>query len=113
MESNWVHSASRKPIYLFYLPQVIMIMDNLVEWQFPGETEVLGEILPQFNFVYHKSHMSWPGANPDRCDVKPGANRLSYSTAFVVLNTVQIAQPGVLTTSLALSSTHSILRQWI
>jgi hypothetical protein len=22
-----------------------------------GETEVLGENLPQFNFVYHKSHM--------------------------------------------------------
>jgi hypothetical protein len=34
VESNWVHSASRPPIGLLYLPRVIMRMENLVEWWF-------------------------------------------------------------------------------
>jgi hypothetical protein len=38
----------------------LMNMEQLVEWELTGETEVLGEILPQFHFVHHKSHMSWP-----------------------------------------------------
>jgi hypothetical protein len=43
MESNWVHSASRRPIGLLYLHLVIMRMQNLVEWWLAAETEVLGE----------------------------------------------------------------------
>jgi hypothetical protein len=31
----------------------------LVEWELAGETEVLGENLPQYNFVHHKSHLTW------------------------------------------------------
>jgi hypothetical protein len=37
-------------------PRVIMTMEKLVEW-LAGETEVLGENLPQCSFVHHKPHM--------------------------------------------------------
>jgi hypothetical protein len=30
-----------------------------MEWEFAGETKVLGENLPQFHFVHHKSHLTW------------------------------------------------------
>jgi hypothetical protein len=36
-----------------------MSVEHSVEWQLAGETEVLGENLPQFYFVHHKSHMTW------------------------------------------------------
>jgi hypothetical protein len=35
-----------------------------MELEFVGETEVLGENLPQRHFVPRKSHMTWPGLEP-------------------------------------------------
>jgi hypothetical protein len=43
---------------------MMVIVEQLVEWRLAGETEVLGENLPQPYFVHHKSHMTWPGLEP-------------------------------------------------
>jgi hypothetical protein len=37
---------------------IIMIVEQLVECELAGETETLGEKLPQCYFVHHKSHMT-------------------------------------------------------
>jgi hypothetical protein len=50
------------------------------------ETEVLGENLLQCHFVHHKSHMTWPDANPGRRGGKPATNRWSYGTALCYYN---------------------------
>jgi hypothetical protein len=36
----------------------MMSVEQTVEWEFAGETEVLCENLPQRYFVHHKSHMT-------------------------------------------------------
>jgi hypothetical protein len=35
-----------------------MNMEQLVEWKLAGETEVLGENLPQRHFIDRKSHVT-------------------------------------------------------
>jgi hypothetical protein len=50
---------------------MMMIMEQLVEWGLVGETEVLGENLPQCHFVHHKSHMTWPGIEPGPPQTQP------------------------------------------
>jgi hypothetical protein len=41
-----------------------VIVEQLVERRLAGETEVLGEKLPQRHFVHHKFHMTRPGLEP-------------------------------------------------
>jgi hypothetical protein len=54
-----------------------MMMKNVEksEWELAGETELLGEILPQYHLVHHKSHMIWPGIDLGRRSGKPATNR--------------------------------------
>jgi hypothetical protein len=65
---------------------MMVIVEQLVESRSPGETEVLGEYLPQRHFVYQKSHMTWPGPNLGRRGGKPATNRLSYGAAKLYIN---------------------------
>jgi hypothetical protein len=39
---------------------MIVIVEQLVELRLAGETEILGENLPQLHFVHHKFHMTRP-----------------------------------------------------
>jgi hypothetical protein len=59
----------------------IFYVEKLVEWRLAGETEVLGENLPQRHFVHHKSHMTRPGFEPGPRGGKPATNLLSYGAA--------------------------------
>jgi hypothetical protein len=77
MESIWVHSALRPLIGLLCQPRVIMMMEKLVEW-LAGETEELGENMPQCRFVHHKPQITWPGANLGRRGGKPATKFFFY-----------------------------------
>jgi hypothetical protein len=43
---------------------MMMSVEQSVEWELAGETEVRGEKLPQCHSVHHKSHMIWPVFEP-------------------------------------------------
>jgi hypothetical protein len=54
-----------------------------MECRLTGETEDLGENLPQRHFC-PSQNSTWPnpGLNPDRRGGKPATNRLSYGAAL-------------------------------
>jgi hypothetical protein len=42
----------------------LMNVEQLVEWELAGKTEVMGENLLNYYFFHHNSHMSWPDTEP-------------------------------------------------
>jgi hypothetical protein len=69
-------------------PRVIvkMIVEKQMEYRLAGETEVLGENLPQ-RHICPSQNLTWPdpGLNPGRRGGKPATNRLSYGAAKCLL----------------------------
>jgi hypothetical protein len=60
-----------------------MTVEKQMECRLAGETEVLGENLPQLHFC-PSQNPTWPdpGLNPSRRGGKPATNRLSYGAAM-------------------------------
>jgi hypothetical protein len=58
-------------------------VEKQMECRLAGETEVLGENLPQRHFCTSQNP-TWPdpGLNPGRSGGKPATNRLSYGAAL-------------------------------
>jgi hypothetical protein len=59
----WGWSGTKATTGLLYQPWMTMSVAQSVQC-LAGETEVLGDNVPQIPFVHHKSHMSWPGLEP-------------------------------------------------
>jgi hypothetical protein len=62
---------------------VKIIVEKQMEFRLAGETEVLGENLPQRHFSLSRNP-TWPdsGLNPARRGGKPETNRVSYGAAL-------------------------------
>jgi hypothetical protein len=63
-------------------------MEQLVEWGLAGDTEVLGENLPQCHFVHHKSHMTWLGIEPGPPRWDSFLSSLGYNGSLVIWTVV-------------------------
>jgi hypothetical protein len=62
-----------------------MTVETQMECRLAGETEVLGENLPQRHFCPSQNPAKQdPGLNPDRRGGKPATNRLSYGAAMLL-----------------------------
>jgi hypothetical protein len=64
-----------------------MIVEKQMECRMAGETEVLGENLPQRHFCPSQNlTLPDPGLNSGRRGGKPETNRLSYGAAYLSIS---------------------------
>jgi hypothetical protein len=63
-----------------------MSVDQSVEWELAGKTEVFEENLHQRNLSTTNPTRPDLGPNPCRHSEKPATDRLSYGTAFTLSN---------------------------
>jgi hypothetical protein len=62
---------------------MIVNVEQSVEWELAGKTEVLGEkTCPSATFSSTNPPRPNPGSNPGRRSGKPATNRLSYGAAY-------------------------------
>jgi hypothetical protein len=66
-----------------------MSVEQTVEWELVGETEVLGENILQWHLSSTSPTWRYLGSNPGRRGGKPATNRLSYGTA----SETELAEP--------------------
>jgi hypothetical protein len=71
---------------------VKMIVEKQMKCRLAGETQVLGENLPQHHFCPSQNPI-WPdpGSNPGRRGGKPETNRLSYGAALRYLSAASVS----------------------
>jgi hypothetical protein len=63
---------------------MMMSVEQSVEWELAGETEVLGENLPSVT-LYTKNSIHVLGSNPGRRYGKLATNSLSYGTSLILV----------------------------
>jgi hypothetical protein len=79
---NWVHSARRPLNGLLYLPRVIMMMENLVEWRLAGKPKYSEKTCTSATLSTTNPTWPDPGLNQGRRCGKPATNCLSYGAAL-------------------------------
>jgi hypothetical protein len=80
-EETWVHLEPRPLVEPLYEPRM-MNTEQSVEWELTGESEELGENLPQYHFVHHKSHVLSPVTKPGPPELWHGLPR-NLSRRFI------------------------------
>jgi hypothetical protein len=79
-------------------------VEQSVEWELAGETEVLGEDLPHSHFAHHKSHMTWP-------ELEPGPPRWEASDLLMDDFQPRVIKSGLTYHSWVFNGGHSLEQQ--